>query len=116
MIWRAYEVNDATVYRLHLCQTPNGLRHLKLVAAGSDIDRNRTNEVIFATATVPNDLLKKRDIDAIVGSVKLENGDFFDIDAHHMWLTKFESSQLDSNVRFDEILWATDQPPQFAMK
>lgn len=114
MSWYSYDVIDGWQYRLHLCQTHNGVRFFKLVQANSDADKIRSGDVILATEIISNDLLRKKDIQSITKTVALEDGENFFVDAHNVWLTRAEVRQLHSGVKINSIQWATSIPPNFS--
>lgn len=116
MIWRISDVNDGTEYKLHLCESKEGDRFYRLVSIDSDFVGDRLGDVIFSTATVSNDLLKRRSLLMISKQIPLENDQPFFVEAHGMWLTESEVREMDADVNFNDIHWATGRIPNFPPK
>lgn len=107
MIWKVSDVMDGVDYRICLSQTPDGVRQLRLVEAGSGKDGT-----LLRTSPVARELLLKRDLIAISESVTLENGEKFYVDAHGVWYVESELIQRKNGVPFIEIIWITGVPPK----
>lgn len=115
MSWKVSDLDPGKAYRLHLCQAMNGLRYFKLVEVGSPEDSTPRDDLFFRSIAVPFDLLG-RNVIAISELVPLVDGQPFYVDAHGTWLTGRELEQLDAEVDFEDINWATDKPPRFASR
>lgn len=86
-----------------------GKRFFRLSEASS----NRQSDVEFVTKTVPNELLKKKDLLAIAMSVPLDGGTPFSVDAHGIWLTEAEAIDLSKNISLDLVRWHKHLIPTF---
>ena len=112
MIWSVSDVDERAEYRLGLCQSDFGKRHFVLLKEGAA----RDPAALFITEKVSHELLIKRNLIRISKEIRLANGDQFYVDAHGMWLTKFESDQLIRGVEPWNIEWETPSKPIMASK
>lgn len=118
MIWRASDVNVNGRYRLHLCESSEGNRFFKLIQIDSNEDE-QSDDVIYISELIPqnvNEALRRGDLLMISEIVPLENGQPFFVDAHGVWLTMSEVNEMDANVDFNDIHWATGKMPIFPQK
>lgn len=116
MVWRISDINDVTEYKLHLCESKEGDRFYRLTAVESHLANDQLDDVVFTTIKVSNDLLRRRSLLKISELFLLENGQPFFVDAHGMWLTESEVKEMDADVDFNDIHWATGRMPNFAPK
>lgn len=118
MIWRASDVRVNGKYRLYLCESNEGKRFFKLIEIGSD-NEDQSYEVIYISEPISqniNEALKRGDLLMISEAVLLEDGHPFFVDAHGTWLTESEVKEMDADVNFNDIHWATGRVPNFAPK
>lgn len=111
MIWNKSDVKEGVKYRLHLCQSSDRRRTLKLVVVGSDSDLKPTDDVFLVTEIVPYDLLCDRNLNAIAKQVMLTNGERFSVDAHGIWCSALEVEDYMTNVSESETRWISGAPP-----
>lgn len=112
-MWKSSDVNETQQYRLHLCQTSDGMRSIKLVLLGSDTEAYPPNDVFLITTVVPNDLLKSRNVIRIADTVVLTDGRRFYVDAHGIWLADSEWQEMNSSLSFKDVHWITGTMPNF---
>lgn len=118
MIWRASDVNASGSYRLHLCESSEGSRFFKLIQIDSS-DDEQSDDVIHISEPIPQDVneaLKRGDLLMISETVSLDNGQPFFVDAHGVWLTMSEVNEMEADVDFNDIHWATGKIPIFPQK
>jgi len=108
MIWRTSEVLEGVEYKLALCQDSHGVRELRILQK----DEAVPSDCIFATQSVPTQLLRKRDVISIAEQVPLDDGTRFYVDAHGIWFSQSESIQRSSGVEHEDIQWVTPFPPK----
>lgn len=110
-MWQRSDFDDRFNYAVQLCAKGFGLRYYKLREASADPGGP---EVYFETEVVPNELLKRRDLERISESVKLSNGGTFVVDAHCVWFLPEEAEAF-----FNQDpgkWWCTPAPPIIAPK
>lgn len=108
-MWKLSEVDAKLNYVIQLChEATTGQRYFQLRATTSP---NASEDVVFETEVVPNELLKLGDISRIAENVKLSNGGFFKVEAHNVWFTQGEFDALESDDDSDSVEWCTPTPP-----
>jgi hypothetical protein len=111
-MWKRSDVKPEMTYRLLLCQ--NGAdRYLRIVAADLEAPEG---DAVFATETVPNELLLARNVPRIAQTVRLRDGKPFVVDAHNIWFTEEEAAALRQGMAFEHIPWAGGRAPKLAPK
>ena len=116
MMWKASDVNENEEYRLHFCESIDGDRFIRLMNINSECSGKLQDDVVFISAPISkseNYALKRRNLLTLSKIVKLEDGQPFFVDAHGIWLTKLEADEMDDNVNFNKIHWATGRIPKF---
>jgi hypothetical protein len=78
-----------------------------------EIGAPKRPDAVYVTAPVPLPRLWKRDLKLISEIVPLQSGARFHVEAHGVWLTESEVTQLDERRSFSDIAWSTPSPPRF---
>lgn len=109
-MWKRSDVDEKKIYYLSLDQLPNGRRIFALHELDvSDVG----HEAVFLTGPVPNDLLVRRDFQAISETVRTTTGERFFVDAHGIWLAEAEVEALKKG-EWDQVPWVNGIAPNFA--
>jgi len=107
-MWRRGDVAEGMDYQLALVQRRDGSRTCVLCEAGQS---DCIEDLMFATAVVPRELLVKGDLLGIAKAVKLTDGTSFGVEAHGVWLTPEECAAFERNVSWNEMPWLNGLAP-----
>ena len=111
-MWKCGDVKPETSYRILLCQTGED-RYLKIADANLDV---LDSDALFVTEPVPSELLLARNVYTIAQKVRLRGGGNFVVDAHNVWFTQEEATEIRKGTDFREIPWAAGKAPRLAPK
>ncbi len=112
-MWARNDIESGRQYKLLLCQRDDGTRYYLLLEADSTTD---PLDAVLCTSVVPNELLTRRDFIGIAEAVRLTDGSRFVVDAHGVWYTELEATELSSGIAFDDVDWVTGTPPRLPPK
>ena len=114
-MWKLRDIQDEQSYYLLLCEKKDGMRFVELQRMAQS--RSVGDVDCLETLPVPNELLRKRNLEAIANAVTLRNGKRFCFDAHGVWFTEDEMKAFcGSHWNPAKVRWVNKRVPRFAPK
>jgi hypothetical protein len=114
-MWKTNDIKDGESYSLLLCERKDGLRFVDL----QPLSQPRFVDEVDAleTLVVPNELLRKRNLEVIASAVTLRDGTRFCFDAHGVWFTEGEMKAFsEAHWNPAKVRWVNRRVPRFAPK